>query len=110
MEPACLLLLYAHNVPSWVPKVEWYRNLAHHASGHIGEIGRGTFEPGWKWSECVKPLAGTDSCQAAHTGYVVSGRMHVVMDDGSEAEVGPGSAIVIPPGPVLVKHRLSHHG
>ena len=61
-------------------------------------IGRGTFEPGWKWSECVKPIAGTDSCQAAHTGYVVSGRMHLVMDDGSETEVGPGSAIVIPPG------------
>jgi hypothetical protein len=61
-------------------------------------IGRGTFEPGWKWSECVKPLAGTDSCQAAHTGYIVSGRMHVVMDDGSEDELAPGSAVVIPPG------------
>ncbi len=61
-------------------------------------VGRGTFEPGWKWSECVKPIAGTASCQAAHTGYVVSGRMKVVMDDGIEAEVGPGSAAVIPPG------------
>lgn len=61
-------------------------------------LGRGTFEPGWKWSECVKPIAGTDSCQAAHTGYVVSGRMKVVMDDGTEAELGPGDASVIPPG------------
>lgn len=61
-------------------------------------IGRGTFEPGWKWSECVKPIAGTHSCQVAHTGYMISGRMHVVMDDGSEDEFGPGGAMVIPPG------------
>ncbi len=61
-------------------------------------IGRGTFEPGWKWSESVKPIAGTESCQAAHTGYVVSGRMKVVMDDGTEAECGPGTAVVIAPG------------
>src|ERR1700693_6006839 len=42
-----------------------------------GLAGRGTFEPGWKWSEDVKPIAGTASCQGAHTGYVISGRMHV---------------------------------
>ena len=59
---------------------------------------RGTFEPGWRWSECVKPVAGTESCQVAHLGYVLSGRMHVRMDDDSEHEVGPGDAIVIPPG------------
>ena len=46
-----------------------------------GVVGRATFLPGWKWSEHVKPIAGTDSCQAAHTGYFVSGRMKVVMDD-----------------------------
>ena len=61
-------------------------------------IGRGEFEPGWRWSENVKPIAGTDSCQAPHTGYVISGRMHVVMDDGTEAEAGPGDAVVISPG------------
>lgn len=67
---------------------------------HIGgtTMGRGTFEPGWKWSESVKPITGTPSCQSPHTGYVVSGRMKVVMDDGSEAEYGPGTAVVIPPG------------
>ena len=66
----------------------------------LGEVtaGRSTFEPGWKWSECVKPLAGTESCLVRHVGYVVSGRMHVVMDDGSEEELGPGEAAVIPPG------------
>lgn len=61
-------------------------------------IGRAVFEPGWKWSNDVKPIAGTDSCQAPHTGYVISGRMHVVMDDGTEGEAGPGDAMVIGPG------------
>lgn len=67
---------------------------------HLGEItvGRGTFEPGWRWSEHVKPLAGTDSCQVQHLGYVLSGRMRVRMDDGTEVEVGPGDAVSIPPG------------
>ena len=55
-----------------------------------GGVGRATFEPGWRWSEHVKPIAGTDSCQAAHTGYFISGRMKVVMDDGEEMEYGPG--------------------
>jgi hypothetical protein len=61
-------------------------------------IGRGHFEPGWRWSENVKPIAGTDSCQVSHLGYVVSGRMKVQMDDGSEGEVGPGDVVAIPPG------------
>jgi len=54
--------------------------------------------PGWKWSEHVKPLAQTDSCQVRHTGYVVSGQMKVVMDDRSEANLVPGDAYVIEPG------------
>ena len=56
------------------------------------------FEPGWRWSENVKPIAGTESCQVLHTGYEVSGRLHVRMDDGTEEEFGPGDAYVIPPG------------
>jgi quercetin dioxygenase-like cupin family protein len=63
-----------------------------------GPVGRATFEPGWKWSEHVKPIAGTDSCQAAHMGYFVSGRMKVVMDDGEEIEYGPGDFGVMEPG------------
>ena len=59
---------------------------------------RGTFEPGWRWSEHVKPLAGTTSCQAAHAGYVLSGRMGMRMDDGTEAEVGAGDVFVAAPG------------
>jgi len=63
-----------------------------------GAVGRATFNPGWKWSEHVKPIAGTDSCQAAHTGYVISGRMQIVMDDGESQEFGPGDFMVCPPG------------
>jgi mannose-6-phosphate isomerase-like protein (cupin superfamily) len=63
-----------------------------------GTIGRATFQPGWKWSQCVKPIAKTDSCQTHHFGYVVSGRMKVVMNDKSEVEYGPGDAMNIPPG------------
>ncbi len=66
----------------------------------IGEtiVGRASFRPGWRWSNDVKPIAGTDSCQSHHVGYVVSGRLKVVHDDGTEAEVEPGSAYDIPPG------------
>src|SRR5215217_7180761 len=60
--------------------------------------GRFTFEPGWRWLECVKPVAGTDSCQARHVGVVHEGRLHVVHEDGSEGEMGPGDAYVIEPG------------
>jgi quercetin dioxygenase-like cupin family protein len=61
-------------------------------------IGRGTFEPGWRWSDHVKPIAGTDSCQVAHVGYVLSGRMTVHMDGGDEITVGPGEAFTMPSG------------
>ena len=61
-------------------------------------IVRATFAPGWRWSEHVKPAAGTDLCQATHTGYVVSGRQVVRMADGSEVELGPGDAFVVGPG------------
>jgi Cupin domain len=61
-------------------------------------IGRGVFEPGWRWSENIKPIAKTDSCEVSHLGYCISGRMKIYMDDGSEAEIGPGDAFAIPPG------------
>jgi hypothetical protein len=61
-------------------------------------FGRGTFAPGWKWSTCVKPLVKTPSCEAPHLQYHVAGRLHVVMDDGSEAEFGPGDVSLLPPG------------
>jgi quercetin dioxygenase-like cupin family protein len=63
-----------------------------------GVVGLATFEPGWRWSEHVKPIAGTDSCQAAHFGYIISGPQTVRMDDGTELNFGPGDVIFIPPG------------
>src|SRR5581483_9373959 len=57
-----------------------------------------TLEPGWRWSECIKPVAGTDSCQNRHVGIVQSGRLAVRHDDGSEIELGQGSAYLIEPG------------
>jgi hypothetical protein len=61
-------------------------------------IGRAVLNPGWRWSIDVRPPAGADSCQVAHTGVVLSGRFHVRMDDGTEADLGPGDAHIVPPG------------
>ena len=63
-----------------------------------GVVGLATFEPGWKWSDHVKPIAGTDSCQAAHVGYVLSGRQVILMDDGTKLEIGAGDVVSIPSG------------
>jgi quercetin dioxygenase-like cupin family protein len=57
-----------------------------------------TFQPGWRWSEHVKPAAGTESCEVPHFNYGISGRLHVRMDDGTESEIGPGDAQLLPPG------------
>ena len=59
---------------------------------------RMALEPGWRWSECVKPIAGTDSCQARHLGIVQSGSLHVVHEDGTESDLGPGQVYTIEPG------------
>jgi uncharacterized cupin superfamily protein len=61
-------------------------------------LGRGTFESGWRWSEDVKPIAGTDSCQVRHTGYCLSGSMTVKYDSGTEVTINPGDVIVLEPG------------
>jgi uncharacterized cupin superfamily protein len=62
------------------------------------QVMRATFQPGWKWSECVKPIVGTDSCEVSHLVYTISGRMAVRMDDGKEIEIGPGDVASIPAG------------
>ena len=59
---------------------------------------KGTFEPGWRWSRDVKPIAGTDSCQTRHLGYTISGRMHITFDDGTEVEIAAGDAFDLAPG------------
>src|SRR5579884_1507597 len=67
---------------------------------HVGgtAVARMVLEPGWTWSDCSKPVAGTDSCQVRHVGIVQSGTLHVTHDDGSEAELAEGDAYVIEPG------------
>jgi hypothetical protein len=61
-----------------------------------GTVGRLTLEPGWRWSTHVKPIAGTEWCEAPHFQYQVSGRLHMLMADGSEFEVGPGEVVAVP--------------
>jgi hypothetical protein len=62
------------------------------------DIGRTVFEPGWRWSNDVKPIAQTDLCQKHHVGYMVAGKMVVQMADGTELELTAGSVTEIPPG------------
>lgn len=59
---------------------------------------RATFQPGWKWSECVKPTVGTPSCQAPHFNYIISGQIMISMDDGKQKILGPGDVALIEPG------------
>ena len=61
-------------------------------------IGQASYEPGWKWSKHVGPAVGTESCQVEHVGLVTSGRVAVLMDDGTKVELGPGDLFYIPPG------------
>lgn len=61
-------------------------------------VGLAVFQPGWQWSKDIKPIVGTDSCQEAHTGYVLSGTLHVSMDDGTERDLQEGQAVEISPG------------
>jgi hypothetical protein len=63
-----------------------------------GEVGRFVFEPGWRWSNDVKPIAGTASCEAPHFQYHVSGRVAIRMDDGTEFVAGPGDLTSLPSG------------
>ncbi len=62
------------------------------------EIGRLVLQPGWRWSDDVKPIAGTDSCLAPHFQYHVSGRLNIRMDDGTEFVAGPGDVTSLPSG------------
>ena len=63
-----------------------------------GQIGRYTFQPGWRWSEHIKPVVGGDSCQTEHIGYAISGGLHIKHADGTETEVTAGSVYRIAPG------------
>src|SRR6478609_3639050 len=60
-------------------------------------LGRFKLQPGWRWSECVKPVVGTQTCQVAHVGHAISGRITVRMDDGTQKTIAPGESYTIPP-------------
>ena len=62
-------------------------------------IGRATYEPGWKWSEHVSPIAGTPFCEIEHVGMVVSGTATVAIKDGEVYELSPGTVFYVPPSP-----------
>ena len=59
---------------------------------------RATLESGWRWSEHIKPIAGTESAEETHFSYILSGRFHIVMNDGTETDLGPGDIAIVPPG------------
>lgn len=61
-------------------------------------LGRFNLDPGWKWSECIKPVVKTDLCQVPHVGYVISGRITVRLNDGTEKTIAAGESYAIPPG------------
>lgn len=62
------------------------------------QVGRLIFQPGWRWSNDVKPLAGTSSCEAPHFQYHISGRLAIRMDDGTEFIASPGDVTALPKG------------
>jgi quercetin dioxygenase-like cupin family protein len=74
----------------------WQMELVNLAGGV--QVGRVTLQPGWRWSEDVKPVAGTELCMAPHQQYQLSGRIHVAMQDGTEIEAAPGEIMSLPPG------------
>jgi SnoaL-like domain len=100
-------------VQAWdaVPPAPGYQDFAHpdevrtfehgrlelmHTPG--GDVGRLVLEPGWRWSDHVKPVAGTDMCQAGHFGYQIAGTLRVQMADGTTFDVMPGQVGGVPPG------------
>ena len=79
------------------------RKFAGHGWADVVEVSgktiiRGHFQPGWRWSKDLKPVMGTELCEVSHMGYMLEGHMHVQMKDGTEMDIGPGEATVIPPG------------
>ena len=63
-----------------------------------GEVGRMVLQPGWRWSEHVRPIAGTDLCETAHFGYQISGRLRIRLADGTTFDASPGQIGAVPPG------------
>jgi len=86
----------SHTTPDEVRTPDKTRVEVVHLDGFT--MGRMTFQPGWRWSECVKPVVKTERCELSHVGYAVSGRMTVRLEGGKEKTITAGESYTIPPG------------
>jgi len=86
----------SHNSPDEIRKPD--KTIVEIVRHEDFTFGRFNFEPGWSWSKCIKPVVKTDSCQASHAGYCVSGSMTVKMEDGTQKIIMAGDSYTIPPG------------
>ena len=59
-------------------------------------VGLTTFEPGWRWSNDLRPIVGTERCPFVHRGYVLAGNLHVELDGGDILDLQAGDVFVIP--------------
>ena len=73
---------------------------AHSSSVKLNNVtlSKAVLQPGWKWSTCIKPIVGTETCQAGHVGVIAQGTMHVKHDDGTEMEFTEGDTYFLAPG------------
>jgi hypothetical protein len=86
----------AHNKPDEIRTPNKTRVEVVHLEGIT--IGRINLEPGWRWSECIKPVVNTEQCQVSHVGHAISGRIKIRMKDGTEKTIAGGESYTIPPG------------
>lgn len=84
------------STPDELAEAERVRSEIIHLPGM--SVSRDILQPGWRWSEHVKHIVGTDWCEMRHVGYVLSGRLHFQLADGTELEVGPADVMVVPAG------------
>lgn len=90
------LQVKSHGSPDEVRTPDKTRVEVVHLEGFT--IGRFKFEPGWRWSQCIKPVVKTDQCQLSHVGYAVSGQLKIRAKDGTEKTIAAGDSYTIPPG------------
>ena len=86
----------SHRTPDEIRKPEKTQVEIVRLEGYT--LGRYTMEPGWRWSQCIKPVVKTDSCQLSHVGYAVSGNLTVRLNDGTQKTIKAGESYSIPPG------------
>lgn len=86
----------SHNTPDEVRSPDKTRVEVVRLPGFT--LARFKLQPGWRWSECIKPVVGTTNCQLGHVGHVISGRITVQMTEGDRKMIGPGESYTIPPG------------